>query len=51
MLVSSELAGDGTFEKVVIKCGHTLESVTIGADALRISKKKQIDVILLDTSP
>ncbi len=50
MLVSSELAGDGTFEKVVRKCGHTLESVTTGADALSISTKKQIDLILIDTS-
>lgn len=50
MLVSSELAGDGTFEKVARKCGHSLESVTTGADALRIARKKQIDLILIDTS-
>ncbi len=50
MVVSSELAGDGTFEKVAKKCGHSLESVTTGADALRISSKKPIDLILLDTS-
>ena len=50
MVVSSELAGDGTFEKVARKCGHSCESVTTGADALRISSRKQIDLILLDTS-
>ena len=50
MVVSSELAGDGTFEKVAGKCGHSFESVTTGADALRISSRKQIDLILLDTS-
>ncbi len=50
MVVSSELAGDGTFEKVAKKCGHSFESVTTGADALRISRKKQIDLILIDTS-
>ena len=50
MVVSFELAGDGTFEKVARKCGHSCESVTTGADALRISSRKQIDLILLDTS-
>jgi CheY-like chemotaxis protein len=50
MVVSSELAGDRTFQKVARKCGHSLESVTTGADALRISKIKQIDLILIDTS-
>jgi CheY-like chemotaxis protein len=50
MVVSSELVGDGIFEKVAKKCGHSLESVTTGADALRISRKKQIDLILIDTS-
>jgi CitB family two-component system response regulator MalR len=50
MVVSSELAGDGTFEKVAKKCGHNLESVTTGADALKISRKKPIDLILIDTS-
>jgi CheY-like chemotaxis protein len=50
MVVSSELVGDGTFERVAKKCGHSLESVSTGADALRISGKKQIDLILLDTS-
>ena len=50
MVVSSELAGDGTFQKVARKCGHSFESVTTGADALRISSRKQIDLILLDTS-
>jgi CheY-like chemotaxis protein len=50
MVVSSELTGDGIFEKVVKKCGHSLESVTTGADALRISSKKPIDLILIDSS-
>ncbi len=50
MLVSSELVGDGTFEKVAKKCGHFLESVSTGADALRILREKQIDLVLLDTS-
>ena len=50
LVVSSELVGDGTFEKVAKKGGHTFESVTTAADALRISRKKQIDLILLDTS-
>jgi CheY-like chemotaxis protein len=50
MLVSSELAGDGTFEKVARKCGHHFESVTTGTEALRIASKKQIDLILLYTS-
>ena len=50
MVVGSELVGDGTFEKVAGKSGHTLESVTTGADALRISRNKQIDLILIDTS-
>ncbi len=50
MIVSSELVGDGTFEKVAKKCGHSLESVTTGVDALRISKTMQIDLVFLDTS-
>ena len=50
MVVSSELAGDGTFEKVATKSGHGFEPVTTGADALKLSRKKQIDLILLDTS-
>lgn len=50
MVVSSELAGDGTFEKVAGKYGHRFKSVTTGADALRISRKTQIDLILLDTT-
>jgi len=50
MVVSSELAGDGTFEKVAQNCGHRLESVTTGADALKISSQKPIDLILIDTS-
>jgi len=50
MLVSSELGGDGTFEKVVKKLGHGLESFRTGADALEISDKKPIDLILMDAS-
>lgn len=50
IMVSSELVGDGTFEKVAKKCGHCLETVTTGADALRISRQKKIDLLLLDTS-
>ncbi len=50
MVVGSELAGDGTFERVARKCGHGLETVITGAHALSISRKKQIDLVLLDTS-
>ena len=50
LVVGSDLIGDGTFEIVAKKCGHSFESVATGADALRISKKKQIDLVLLDTS-
>ncbi len=50
MVVSTELVSDGTFEKVAKKGGHSLESVATGADALRILRKEQIDLIFLDTS-
>ena len=50
LVVSSELKGDGAFEKLAKKRGYGIELVTTGRDALRISKKKSIDVVLLDTS-
>ena len=50
LVVSSELTVDATFEKVAKKRGYGFEAVTTGADALRISRKKPIDVVLLDTS-
>ena len=50
LAVGSEFVGYGPFEKVTKKCGHSFESVTTGADVLTISKKKQIDLLLLDAS-
>lgn len=49
MVVGYDLSGDGTVEKVARKCGHRCEPVNTGTEALSISKKNKIDLILLDT--
>jgi CheY-like chemotaxis protein len=47
LLISSELQRNRIYEKVAQKGGHSIESATTAAEALK-TRKSQVDVVLLD---